>query len=464
MKFEPDKKQITWGLTIFLTFLACILAFFLLLRGGEILSFLHRILNSMRPITYGIIIAIVMSPVMAFLENKLFIPWYKSRGISFENRANFKKFRHMRTVSVALTMSFLILIVYGFLAIVLPQLFQSIRDIILNLPVYVQNANDWIDQFLSNNPELASNVNYILDQLSDRFSDYMQNTVMPNLAGIISTLSLRIVDLLKECLSWFIGLIVAFYLLAAKETFAGQGKKIAYACLNENLANEIISGFRYVYQTFIGFIFGKLVDSLIIGVMSYIGCKILAIPYPVLVSVIVGVTNIIPFFGPYIGEVIGTLLLVLVHPVSALVFLIFIVILQQFDGNILGPKILGNTTGLSSFWVIFSIMLFGALWGAVGWVIGVPVFAVIYAFGKRLTSRLLRGKNMSTKTSRYIQTAYVEHGVYHPLGAADSTKYNSSKGQSTWKKLFARSPHLRAEQDAETIDSGDVKIDTDSKQ
>jgi predicted PurR-regulated permease PerM len=191
-----------------------------------------------------------------------------------------------------------------------------------------------------------------------------------------------------------------------------------------------------VNYTFEGFIGGKLMDSLIIGIICYIGCKIMKIPYPVLISVIVGVTNIIPFFGPYIGGFMGGMILVLINPIKALVFLIFVIVLQQFDGNILGPTILGNSTGLSSFWVIFSITLFGGLWGVLGWLVGVPIFAVFYALVSRITNVLLLRRGLSTQTGKYEDLAYIEGGEYKLLSDKSNTKHNARKNSSTLKKMF----------------------------
>ena len=199
-----------------------------------------------------------------------------------------------------------------------------------------------------------------------------------------------------------IGLIISVYLLVSKESFAGQSKKIIYAIWEEETANKLISNIRFVNATFGGFINGKLVDSLIIGLICFIGMTLLQLPYPLLISVIVGITNIIPFFGPYLGAIPSIVLILMVNPKQALYFAIFVLILQQFDGNFLGPKILGNKTGLSSFWVIFSITLFGGYWGILGMAIGVPVFAVIYAGIKALVNQQLVKRGFSTNTKDYM--------------------------------------------------------------
>ncbi|MCR5558340.1 MAG: AI-2E family transporter, partial [Butyrivibrio sp.] len=248
--------------------------------------------------------------------------------------------------------------------------------------------------------------------------------------------SRSVASIIEVLIDLIVGFIDAIYVLNSKERFITRGKKMVYAIFKEDYANEVISGFRFVDYTFEGFIGGKLLDSFIIGIICYVGCIILSIPYPVLISVIVGVTNIIPFFGPYIGGIMGGLILVLINPIKALVFLIFVVVLQQIDGNILGPTILGNSTGLSSFWVIFSIALFGGLWGVIGWLVGVPIFAVFYALVSRITNVLLARRGLSTSTIRYEDLAYIEEGEYKLLSDPANDKHNAKRDKSTLKKMF----------------------------
>jgi len=284
--------------------------------------------------------------------------------------------------------------------------------------------------------DVRDNVNIIIKELYDRINGFIQTTLIPNMTQIVTVISKQALNFVSFFVNLFVGFIVAIYLLHSKENMCGKGKKMAYAFFKEKEANEIISSCRFVHATFTGFIMGKIIDSLIIGILSYIGNLILDIPYPLLIAVIVGITNIIPFFGPYIGGIMGFIILILIEPISALVFLIFVVILQQFDGNILGPKILGNSTGLSSFWVIFAIMLFGSLWGVAGWILGVPVFAVIYAFVNRVTEFYLEKKNLPTSEEKYIDTAYIEDMKFHYLGDPSSQKYRAQKTSSSWRRIF----------------------------
>ena len=205
----------------------------------------------------------------------------------------------------------------------------------------------------------------------------------------------------------FIGIIVAIYLLKSKRIFAAQSKKIMYGIFKKNHADTIINYLRVSDNMFSGFISGKIVDSAIIGVICFAVMGVMRLPYAMLVSVIVGVTNIIPVFGPYIGAIPSALLILLVDPKQALYFLILIIILQQLDGNVIGPAILGESTGLSAFWVLFSILLFGGFWGIAGMLVGCPLFAVIYRIVKDFVSIRLRG-NLSDVTTEYMDLKCIE--------------------------------------------------------
>ena len=205
-----------------------------------------------------------------------------------------------------------------------------------------------------------------------------------------------------------VGFISAVYMLNSKHTFSAQAKKLIYSMFETDTANAVLENFRFIHRVFGGFITGKLLDSLIIGLITFVSMSILQLPYVLLISVIIGVTNIIPFFGPFIGAIPSTILIFLVSPLQAVYFVIFIFILQQFDGNILGPKILGDSTGLASFWVMFAILLFGGLFGFAGMVVGVPLFAVIYSTISGLVNRSLRNKHISTDTSAYMTLDHVD--------------------------------------------------------
>ena len=274
--------------------------------------------------------------------------------------------------------------------------------------MYINNLTNWALGLIKDNPDLEAAVNQLINQYSVKILDYVNTNLLPHINGLIKTLSLSVLGIFKALWNFVIGFILSIYVLGSKEKFAGQAKKIAYALFDRKAGNEIISNFRFIHSTFIGFIGGKIVDSIIIGIICFVCTSIIGTPYAILVSVIIGVTNIIPFFGPWIGGIPSALLVLMVDPVQALYFAILILVIQQFDGNILGPKILGDSTGLSGFWVIFAITIFSGLFGVLGMVVGVPIFAVIYAGVKSVVDRLLRKKDLPTEIQPYMTVGQID--------------------------------------------------------
>ena len=452
MKMRPEKNQITWGITIFLVAVATMLAYLVIFNGQHLTSALEKIIDSLSGVIIGIIIAYVLIPLLDGLEKHILIPIYKRRGydVSHAMDADHKKRKQMRAIAVVMTMLIFVLIVYTLIIIIIPQLVSSIREIINNLPNYIRNIDEYSNSLLENNPELQELIDSQLTSYYATLSAFVTSNIkpmLPDVTKIVRTASQSVISVVKIIIDLVVGLIVAIYVLNSKEKFTTRGKKMIYAFFREDMANELVGGFRFVHKTFEGFVGGKLIDSMIIGVICYIGCKILSINYPVLISVIVGVTNIIPFFGPYIGGIAGAPLLVLIDPIQALVFGVFVIVLQQFDGNILGPRILGDSTGLSSFWVIFAITFFGGIWGVVGWLVGVPIFAVFYALVSRITNHFLRKRNLSTNTADYYDLAYIENHEFKLLSDKRNTKFHAEESESAFRKIFARKDKTSVQSD-----------------
>ena len=315
-----------------------------------------------------------------------------------DGRPTDKQKKYLRMSAIVLTLLFVVLIIYAFSSVVLPQLFKSIQSIVFQFPVYVNNLTAWLQKVLADNPEVESYINDLINTYTPELRSWMNDTLLPQMNAVLKVVSNYAFNVLKALWNMIIGLIISVYIMGSKEKFIGQAKKAIYSAMDIKRANSFIEDIRFVHRTFGGFISGKLLDSLLIGILCFAGTSIMGTPYPVLISVIIGVTNIVPFFGPYLGAIPSALLILMIDPIQCLYFLIFILVLQQFDGNILGPKILGDSTGLSSFWVIFSITIFGGFMGVPGMVIGVPTFAVIYALCRRWINRNLAKKKLPTET------------------------------------------------------------------
>lgn len=406
MKFSIDKKNLSWGLTAFLVIAASIILYYLIFHVSNISEGFHNILRIIMPIVDGMILAYLLTPLVNGIEKNLLIPILKK--LNMEPTKKIRK--KMRILSIILTLVIVFVLIYAFFAMVIPQLLNSIQNIILQFPVYVQTIENYANKILINNPSISDLVNDLLEKYSHQIPEWLNNSLMPKVNAIIKSLSLSVISFLKAIWNWILGLIISIYILGSKEIFCSQAKKMAFAFFDRKTANSIINDFRFTHKTFSGFISGKILDSLIIGLICFSCISVMKMPYAVLISVIVGVTNVIPFFGPYLGAIPSALLILLIDPVKCIYFVIFILILQQFDGNFLGPKILGESTGLSGFWVIFSITLFGGMLGVFGMIIGVPTFAVLYAFIRKLTNRFLKKRGLPIATEKYMRLDMITAG------------------------------------------------------
>lgn len=471
MKMKPEKNQVTWALTIFVLMICLMLAYYFIFNFNTVAAGFESIVDALSGIIVGTIIAYLLIPLLDGIEQNILAPIYNKFGfdVSIASTANKKKRSQMRKIAVVITMVLVFFVVYGLFSVIIPQIVSSIKEITYNLPSYIDQIDEYSNKFLDSNPDLQEIINSQLDTYYENLSTFLSKKLMPMIptdakayTKVLRVATKSFASVMKVVFDFIVGFIVAIYILNSKETFASQGKKIIYASFKEGFANELVGGFRFVNSTFQGFIGGKLIDSLIIGLICYFGCLILGIPYPVLIAVIVGVTNIIPFFGPYIGGGMGALILVMINPIKALVFLIFVIILQQFDGNILGPIIIGNSTGLSSFWVIFAITFFGGIWGIVGWLVGVPIFAVFYALVSRIANHYLYKKGYSTNTRDYYDLAYVEDGEYKLLSDKNNTKFHSGSNTSTLKRVFKLKTKVKKVKDNKSVVS-EKKDETQGK-
>ena len=309
----------------------------------------------------------------------------------------------INVLSVALTILFGLLLIYALVMMIVPQLITSVTSLYYtaqrNFAKFVQWANHV--EFIENNETIMSLLNSAYDTMTTNLDTWIKNTLLPSMQNIVSGAAIGVLNVVTVAKNLIIGIIVAVYMLASRKRFVQQGKLVLHSIVRPRWAQLITEEVKYADRMFGGFINGKIMDSAIIGVLCYIGCLIFKFPSALLVSVIIGVTNVIPFFGPFIGAIPATLLILIQDPIKALWFVLFVLVLQQLDGNIIGPKILGNTTGLSSFWVLFAILLFGGLWGFVGMIVGVPLFAVIYDVIKKLVIHGLRRNDELDLLSTY---------------------------------------------------------------
>ena len=385
---ENWKEYYHKGLAVFLTVATCILFFFAVFRLQEISHYMKLVLNILMHFIYGAVIAYLLTPVCKFIENYLAEKAQLQRCPA-EKAKKLKNF--FKGIAIFMSILLFCLIIYALIAMLVPQLVNSVLLLVDAMPGYIQTVSLWMEKLVEDNPLMLRYVEQYSTDIMEYVQNFAKTSLLPNINNIITGVSASLLTMLNAAKNLIIGLIVAVYLLNSREMFCRQARLMIRAIFRdreiseeekasgkEQKADWIIRETNVLNEYLGGFVKGKLLDSLIIGLICMVFTAIFRMPYAVLVSVIVGVTNIIPFFGPFIGAIPTAMLILMVNPIKCVYFVVFIIILQQFDGNILGPKILGNTTQLSSFWVLFAILLFGGVFGIAGMIIGVPIFGFIY--------------------------------------------------------------------------------------
>lgn len=400
MKFKWEKKYLFWGVTAFLVIVSSILFFLLLSRLDVVANVIRFTLNLLMPFIIGLVIAYLLSPMVDWFENVCFRPLLLKMLHREPKRA-------ARVFALIVTFLLAIALVAGLCVMVFPQLIESVKGIIGNLSSYFGRLEEWVLGFFEQNPDIEAVIRTQFDKITASVNDWAVNDLLPQVTNLAGGVTSGVINIVNTLTNLIVGLVVSIYVLFSKERFFAQTKKMTYAAFSIRTANHLLRVTRRADTVFGKFVKGKLIEAFIIGLLCFIGMSIFNMPFATLISVIVGVTNIIPFFGPIIGAVFSIVLILLINPLTALYFAIFIVILQQFDGNVIGPKILGDSTGLSSFWVIFSIMIFGGLFGVTGMIIGVPTFALIYSLISELARERLRRNDLPSDTAEYEKIDHI---------------------------------------------------------
>lgn len=414
------KHVITVSIAAFLTFCCCAIFFFLLYRSQEFGAYWGYLSYILQPIIIGIVLAYLLNPIVKTIEGWL-------AGMLGKYVKNEKRVKGLsRMLGIAGAWLFFATIIVVLVASILPTITDSIMNMIRTFPEEVDNLLVWINEVIEDGSELEIFINETIVSVSAWFEAWLKDTFLPQLEHYIASIMSGAVAGVKLVMNIFIGVVVSIYILTTKEKFAGQAKKIVYAFFKPSKANVIIDTVRKSHELFGGFISGKLLDSLIIGILAYIVLSIMNMPYTMLVSVIVGVTNVIPFFGPFIGAIPSFFIILLQDPMQSLYFLIFIFILQQIDGNIIGPKILGNSTGMTAFWIVFSTTFFGGLWGFPGMVLGVPLTAVAYYIIGRILGYMLKRRGLPIETDAYIKLRKIDKKTNEPIYEKSKKKEEES--------------------------------------
>ena len=409
--FHWDKKYLYWGITAFCV-IACATLFYMALNYIDIIrNGLASLLRILSPFIWGLVIAYLLFPLVKLLHKKAIGPLlakiFTKRSEKADSAARF--------LAVILAEILMLAVITGLFFLIIPQLYSSIETIVVNSPTYIESLTTWVNKMLTDFPEVRDYVVKMLGDVNTDLVSWLQTTILPKLGSLLSNVGTGVRYVVTGVYNLVIGIIVSIYILINTDAFVASAKRILYSIMSVESAKKLLNVIRFTDRTFIGFLNGKLLDSAIIGLLCYIVCTILNMPYALLVSVMIGITNIIPFFGPLIGAVPSAIIILMVDPFKCLLFVIVVILLQQLDGNIIGPKILGNSVGINGFWVMFSIILGAGLFGFWGMVLGVPVFVVIYTLIKEGVIRRLRHNDLPVEDSAYVNLDYIDPVTLKPV-------------------------------------------------
>ncbi|MCR5354637.1 MAG: AI-2E family transporter [Lachnospiraceae bacterium] len=434
---EPEKKEnlekfnfknlMTIAGVVIFTACCIILFYFIVQRYSGFSEGWNKFVKVWTGIIIGFVLAFLMNPIMDFFEKKT-LPFFLRHT---RNEAKTRK--SVRVLWSIVALAVIVGIITIFFLYVIPELYSTMKFLVDHLTEQIQGVLDWANHVTRGhfekqlNDAKHSDINAAIEDGLDWVQNYL-NLTTDQVVKQVVTGAISVGRLLVDIV---IGLIVSVYVLCSKESFKAQAKKIIYSIFAPKNANVVLEIARKTSDIFYGFIIGKIIDSLIIGIICAIFMKIAGLPYILLCSVIIGVTNIIPVFGPYFGAVPTVIIIFLTNPPQGITFLIFVIILQQIDGNIIGPAILGDSTGLSPFWVVVAIVVGGGLFGVPGMIIGVPTMALIYYLVGRLTSYRVRKKGLPEETDDYYNMERVDEAnntiINHDPDYERSKKYVNIK-------------------------------------
>lgn len=396
-RFGKESQYFAWGLTAFCVLAGSILFYLLLGHLGDVISAVKSVLRLLTPFFWGFAIAYILLPMSRYFEYKV----YALIGGKLTKRT-LPKGGAPRVLAIATAITIAIAAISVFLWLIIPTVYSSLENILGNYNTYINTLVSLIQRWFADFPEIADRLLEMIKNLSGTVVNWISNEFLPQVGSFITNVTTGVYLVFKFVLNIAIGFVVACYLLYNREHFSATAKKLLYSVFGVVRSEQIQNVIRFADDAFMGFISGKVLDSTIIGIITFVCCYILRMPYAAFISVIVGITNVIPVFGPFIGAIPCTLIILMVEPKKALIFVILILIIQQVDGNIIGPKILGNRVGLNGFWVMFAIIVCGGLFGVVGMIIGVPLFVVLRAGYNYLVDSGLKKRGLSTQTSQYM--------------------------------------------------------------
>ena len=399
---KPESKQhslwqMLWrrkSLTLLAGALICILFYFLLFHFDRIGALWSTITSALMPIFIGLVLAYLLTPLSGFLE-KHFTKWFgrKLKPAHAKGLA--------RGLSITLSILLVIVLIVALLLMIIPEISDSVARVAENLPAQAGQFFKWLKEHLNSGAAWADQLRVALDNVVAMLKNWLETGLPTTATTILGYVTTGVIGVFTAIFNLMIALVVTVYVLKDRNKFLRQSKKLLCAVCPPKHINGVMDTVRHVHKIFSGYLIGTIIDSLLVGVLCFIGLSILQVPYALLVSVIICIFNVIPYFGPVIGAIPSAALILLADVQKGLVFIIFIIVLKQIEGNILAPRILGESTGTSAFWATFALLFFGGLFGVTGMVIGVPLFAVLYYLIAQWVNQRLKKRDLPTDNAPY---------------------------------------------------------------
>jgi len=427
------------GITALWVLCGCILFNAVLQHLDVVIAVGSKVYSILTPFIWGFVIAYLLLPMARYFEYRMFNPLLEK-----VTKQSVRSGGAPRVIAIALALVCAGLAIFVLIRILLPTVYESVNSIYTNYSAYLNNFIAFVNRLFAENPELAHEVEEITRNLSNELADWVNNELLPmigsmlgDVTGVLLKLTGGVYRAFNYLLDILIGAVISCYVLYNRERFAATWKRMMYALLGVKRCEKTVELVHFANEAFMGFLIGKIIDSTIIGVLTYFVSLILKMPYPAFIAIIVGVTNIIPIFGPFIGAVPGAVIILMVNPVKLPLFILMIFLIQQLDGNIIGPKILGNSVGINGFWIMFSIIVMGDLFGVAGMIIGVPLFVVLTSAFEGALSIGLKKRGLTDEAALYVDMSHMDAETGVPVP--------KSKEQMTVGKEPPKHPNKSAE-------------------
>ena len=417
MKKFLNSPYFQLGMTILWVVCLCILFNALLQHLQVVIAVGQKMLSILTPFIWGFVIAYLLLPLTRYFEYQMFNPL-----LSKLTKKEIPSGGLPRVAAIALALISAGLAIFVLIRILLPTVYESVQSIYINYSTYINNLSAVINGLFEDNPELAYEVEAMTRNLSDELANWINNELMPmigsvlsDVKGVLITVTGGVYRAFLYLLDILIGSVISCYVLYNRERFAATWKRMLYALLGVKRCEKAQELVHFANEAFMGFLVGKIIDSTIIGILTYFSCLVLKMPYPAFIAIIVGVTNIIPIFGPFIGAVPGAIIILMVQPSKILIFVLMIFVIQQLDGNVIGPKILGNSVGINGFWIMFAIIVMGDLFGVAGMIIGVPLFVVLTSAFEGALSMGLKKRGLTDEAALYLDMSHMDEATGIPV-------------------------------------------------